>query len=109
MKMIKAIIRPERFDFVKKALEDKGCYGMTVAEVRGRGSQKGIAIKYRRSTMVVDLLPKISIEVVVNDANADMVIDTIAKAAKTGKIGDGRIFVMPVERAIRIRTDEVDT
>ena len=109
MKLIKAIIRPERLEFVKKALEEKGTYGMTVQEVSGRGDQKGIRLQYRGGTMVVDLIPKVQVEVVVKDADADDVIRTIADAARTGKIGDGRIFVIPVERSIRVRTGEEET
>lgn len=109
MKLIKAIIRPERLEFVKKALEEKGKYGMTVQEVSGRGDQKGIRLQYRGGTMVVDLIPKVQVEVVVKDADADDVIRTIADAARTGKIGDGRIFVIPVERSIRVRTGDEET
>ena len=106
MKLIKAVIRPERLEFVKKALEDRGIYGMTVWEVMGRGEQKGIALKYRRSTMTIEFLPKVSIEVVIKDADEEHVVEAIKAAARTGKIGDGRIFVIPVERSIRVRTDE---
>lgn len=108
MKMIKAIIRPERLDFVKKSLENNGYYGMTVSEVMGRGEQKGITLQFRGGIMAIDLLPKTSIEVVVNDKNADEVISLIQKAAKTGKMGDGKIFQIPVEKIIRVRTDEVE-
>jgi nitrogen regulatory protein P-II 1 len=108
MKLIKAIIRPERFDFVKKALEDKAIYGMTIMEVMGRGDQKGIALQYRGGSMMVDFIPKIQIEMVVKEKDAEMVIQLIKEAAKTGKIGDGRIFVLPVERSIRVRTGEED-
>jgi len=109
MKLIKAIIKPERFEFVKKALEDKGFVGMTIIEVRGRGAQKGIALEYRGGLMMVDLLPKIQIELVVPDKDADEVIAVISGAARTEKIGDGRIFVIPVERSIRIRTGESES
>jgi nitrogen regulatory protein P-II 1 len=109
MKMVKAIIKPERFEFVKKALEDKGFNGMTITEVKGRGEQKGIALEYRGGLMMVDLLPKIQIEVVVRDAEVDTLVTTIAEAAHTGKIGDGKIFVLPVEKSIRIRTGEIET
>ena len=109
MKMVKAIIKPERFDFVKKALEEKGFVSMTVTEVKGRGEQKGIQLQYRGGTMLVDLLPKISIEVVIKDQDVDAVIGVIIEAARTGKIGDGKIFVIPVEKTIRIRTGEVET
>ena len=108
MKMIKAIIRPERLDFAKKALEDQGFYGMTVSEVMGRGDQKGIKIQFRGGTMAIDLLPKISIEVVVKDNKAEEVINLIQQAAKTGKMGDGKIFQIPVEKVVRVRTNEVE-
>ncbi|MFA4859447.1 P-II family nitrogen regulator [Methanoregula sp.] len=106
MKMIKAIIKPERLEFVKKALEDKGFKGMTITEVKGRGEQKGIALEYRGGLMTVDLLPKIQIEIIVTDGETESLITTISESARTGKIGDGRIFVIPVERSIRIRTGE---
>jgi nitrogen regulatory protein P-II 1 len=108
MKLIKAVIRPERLDFVKKALEDKGFYGMTVTEVMGRGEQKGITLQFRGGIMAIDLLPKISLEVIVRDENAETVIDLIKDAAKTGKMGDGKIFLIPVEKVVRVRTDEVE-
>lgn len=106
MKLIKAIIRPERLDFVKKALEKEGSYGMTVIEVSGRGEQKGIALQYRGGVMSVDFIPKVLIEIVVRDSDGERIIQTIASAARTGRIGDGRIFVLPVERSIRVRTGE---
>jgi nitrogen regulatory protein P-II 1 len=109
MKMVKAIIKPERFEFVKKALEDKGFNGMTVVEVKGRGEQKGIALEYRGGLMIVDLLPKIQLEIVVRDSALDDLIAIITDASRTGKIGDGKIFVMPVEKSIRIRTGEMET
>jgi nitrogen regulatory protein P-II 1 len=109
MKMVKAIIKPERFEFVKKALEEKGFAGMTVVEVKGRGEQKGITLEYRGKAMTVDMLPKIQIEIVIRDEYLDDLIAAITGAAKTGKIGDGKIFIMPVEKAIRIRTGEVET
>ena len=108
MKMIKAIIRPERLDFVKKSLEDHGFYGMTVTEVMGRGDQKGISLQFRGGIMAIDLLPKTSIEVVVRNNNAEEVISLIQKAAITGKMGDGKIFQIPVEKMVRVRTDEVE-
>ena len=108
MKMVKAIIKPERFEFVKKGLEDKGFNGMTITEVKGRGEQKGISLEYRGGLMTVDLLPKIQLEIVVRDSDVDLLISTISEAARTGKIGDGKIFVIPVEKAIRIRTGETD-
>jgi len=109
MKLIKAIIKPERFEFVKKALEDKGFKGMTVSEVKGRGEQKGITLEYRGGLMIVDMLPKIQLEIVVRDSEEDLLISTMMESARTGKIGDGKIFVMPVEKSIRIRTGEIET
>src|SRR5512136_324156 len=108
MKLIKAIIKPEPFEAVKKALEDNGVTGMTVMEVQGRGEQKGITLEYRGKTMIVDMLPKIQIEIIVRDNEADDLITTIIGAAKTGKIGDGKIFVLPVDTAIRVRTGEME-
>ena len=108
MKMVQAIIKPERCEFVKKALEDKGFVGMTISEVKGRGEQKGITLEYRGGKMVVDLLPKVKLEVVVRDKDVDELVATITGAARTGKIGDGKIFILPVEKSIRIRTGEVE-
>jgi nitrogen regulatory protein P-II 1 len=108
MKMVKVILKPERFEFVKKALEDKGFIGMTTSEVRGRGEQKGINLEYRGGKMTIDMLPKIMVEIVVADKDLDIVIATISEAARTGKIGDGKIFVLPVEKTIRIRTGETE-
>jgi nitrogen regulatory protein P-II 1 len=106
MKMVKAIIRPERLEFVKKALENQGFFGMTVMPVEGRGDQKGITLQYRGGTITVDLIQKVQVEVVVKDADCDRVIGAICEGAKTGRIGDGRIFILPVERSIRVRTGE---
>lgn len=108
MKMVKAIIKPEQFDIVKKALEDYGVTGMTVTEVQGRGEQKGITLEYRGKPMVVDMLPKIQIEIVIRDQEVDNLITTIIRAARTGTIGDGKIFILPVETAIRVRTGEME-
>jgi nitrogen regulatory protein P-II 1 len=108
MKLIKTIIKPERFEVVKKALEDNGVTGMTVMEVQGRGEQKGITLEYRGKTMTVDMLPKIQIEIIVRDHEVEDLITTIIGAAKTGKIGDGKIFVLPVDTAIRVRTGEME-
>lgn len=106
MKMIQAIIRPERFDTVKQALEQKGFVAMTTCEVKGRGEQKGITLEYRGKPVQIDILPKILIELVVKNAEVDTVIATIREHGRTGKIGDGKIFVIPVEKVIRVRTDE---
>jgi nitrogen regulatory protein P-II 1 len=107
MKLIKAIIKPERLDAVKTSLEESGFFGMTITEVQGRGEQKGISLQYRGGTILVDLIPKVEIELVVSDDTSDKVIEAIKKGAYTGKIGDGRIFVMPVSESIKIRTSEV--
>ena len=107
--MVMAIIKPERFEFVKKALEDKGFVSMTIIEVKGRGEQKGITLEYRGGKMIVDVLPKIKLEIVVRDKDVDELVATLTGAARTGKIGDGKIFVLPVEKSIRIRTGEVES
>ena len=108
MKQITAIIKPFKLDEVRESLADVGVTGLTVTEVKGFGRQKGHTELYRGAEYVVDFLPKIKIEVVVAYNQVENVIDTIVKAAKTGKIGDGKIFVMPVEQVIRIRTGEKD-
>jgi len=108
MKLVKTIIKPERFEIVKKALEDKGIISMTISEIRGRGEQKGISLEYRGGKMTVDMLPKIQIEIVVREKEVDTVIAIITESARTGKIGDGKIFIIPVEKAIRIRTGETE-
>ena len=107
MKKITAIIKPFKLDEVREALNEKGISGMTVAEVKGFGRQKGHTELYRGAEYVVDFLPK-KLEVVVKDSDVDTCIEAITKAAHTGKIGDGKIFVSPVERVIRIRTGEED-
>ena len=107
MKLIKAIIKPFKLDDVKKAVEDAGVSGMTVIEAKGYGRQKGHTEIYRGSEYTVDFLPKTVIEVVVEDSQVDSVTRAIIEASKTGKIGDGKIFVLPVESIIRIRTEEV--
>jgi nitrogen regulatory protein P-II 1 len=106
MKKVEAIIKPFRMDEVKAALSAVAVQGMTVTEVRGFGRQKGHKEVYRGAEYVVELVPKIKIEVVVPDQAVPRVVETIAKAAKTGKIGDGKIFVLPVDEAVRIRTGE---
>jgi nitrogen regulatory protein P-II 1 len=106
MKKIEAIIQPSRFDSVKDALHEIGVEGMTVLEVRGHGRQKGHTEFYRGNEYKVDLLPKIKIEMVVPDALAEQSVQAILKAAKTGKIGDGKVFLTHVDDAIRIRNDE---
>ena len=106
MKKIEAIIKPFKLDDVKEALTSIGVIGMTVSEVRGFGRQKGHTELYRGAEYVVDFLPKVKIEVVVPNDQVERAIDAIVKSARTGKIGDGKIFVTPVEQALRIRTGE---
>lgn len=106
MKLIKAVIKPFKLDDVREALSDVGVQGITVSEVKGFGRQKGHTELYRGAEYVVDFLPKVKIETVVSDDKVESVIDAIKGAASTGKIGDGKIFVMPVEQAVRIRTGE---
>jgi len=106
MKKIEAIVKPFKLEEVKNALSAVAVQGMTVTEVRGFGRQKGHKEVYRGAEYVVELVPKVKIEVVVPDQAVARVVETIAKAAKTGKIGDGKIFVLPVEEAVRIRTGE---
>ena len=106
MKKLEAIIQPSRFESVKDALLEMGVGGLTVTEVRGHGRQKGHTAVYRGREYTVDLLPKIKVETVLPDALADRAVETILKTAKTGKIGDGKIFVTKVEEAIRIRNEE---
>lgn len=106
MKKIEAIIKPFKLDDVREALSDIGVTGMTVSEVKGFGRQKGHTELYRGAEYVVDFLPKVKMEIVLADAQVDACIEAITKAAHTGRIGDGKIFVSPLERAIRIRTGE---
>jgi nitrogen regulatory protein PII len=106
MKKIEAIIKPFKLEEVKDGLSELGIEGMTVSEVKGFGRQKGHTEIYRGSEYTVDFLPKIKIEIVLTDTLVDGAVAAIIKAAKTGKIGDGKVFVSPVEAAIRIRTDE---
>ena len=106
MKKVEAIIKPFKLDEVKEALHDVGIQGMTVSEVKGFGRQKGHTELYRGAEYVVDFLPKIKLEVIVNDAEAPKVVQAIQNAAKTGRIGDGKIFVSSVEEVVRIRTGE---
>ena len=106
MKKIEAIIKPFKLEEVKDALADLGIEGMTVSEVKGFGRQKGHTEIYRGSEYTVDFLPKVKVEIVVSDDHVAKATQAIVKAAKTGKIGDGKVFVLPIEEAIRIRTDE---
>ncbi|MBS0018094.1 MAG: P-II family nitrogen regulator [Arthrospira sp. PLM2.Bin9] len=106
MKKIEAIIRPFKLDEVKIALVNAGIVGMTVSEVRGFGRQKGQTERYRGSEYTVEFLQKLKVEIVVEDEHVDMVVDKIVSASRTGEIGDGKIFISPVEQIIRIRTGE---
>ncbi len=106
MKLIIAVIKPFKLEEVKEALSEIGIEGMTVTEVKGFGRQKGHTEIYRGSEYTVDFLPKVKLEIVVNDEIVSKTVDTIVKAAKSGKIGDGKVFVVALEDAVRIRTDE---
>lgn len=106
MKKIEAIIKPFKLDEVKEALQKMGIQGMTVSEVKGFGRQKGHTELYRGAEYIVDFLPKVRLEIVVDDAQAQAAVETIVKAAKTGKIGDGKIFISSLDEVIRIRTGE---
>jgi len=108
MKKIEAVIKPFKLDEVREALSEVGITGLTVTEVKGFGRQKGHTELYRGAEYVVDFLPKIKIEVVVTGDVVEQAVEAIIKAARTGKIGDGKIFVMPVEQVVRIRTGETD-
>ena len=108
MKKIEAIIKPFKLDDVKEALNGIGIKGMTITEVKGYGRQKGHTEIYRGAEYVVDFLPKIKMEIIVDADQVDQVIETVVEAARTGKIGDGKIFVLPVEQIVRVRTGETD-
>ena len=106
MKKVEAIIKPFKLDTVKEALNEHGIQGMTISDVKGYGRQKGHKEIYRGAEYVVDFIPKIKVEIVVDDEQVDQIVKTIRDAASTGKIGDGKIFVVPVEQVIRVRTGE---
>ena len=108
MKKIEAVVKPFKLDEVREALSEIGVTGLTVTEVKGFGRQKGHTELYRGAEYVVDFLPKVKVEVILQDSLVDRAIEAIVKAARTGKIGDGKIFVTTVERIVRIRTGEVD-
>jgi len=108
MKLITAIIKPFKLDDVREALAESDVQGLTVTEVKGFGRQKGHTELYRGAEYVVDFLPKVQVDVVVPEDQVDSVVDAISEAARTGKIGDGKIFVSPVEQVVRIRTGETD-
>ncbi len=106
MKKIEAIIREEKLDAVKGALEEKGFIGMTVSEVSGRGQQKGLSLQSRAGEYRVEFLPKLKLELICHDKDCSLVVDTICEAARTGAIGDGKIFILPVDNVFRVRTGE---
>lgn len=108
MKKIEAIIREERLEAIKQALEENSYFGMTVSEVSGRGRQKGIPLQWRAGEYRVDLLPKFKIELVVLDEDVGIAVDAIVRSARTGEIGDGKIFILPVEGVVRVRTGDRD-
>ncbi len=106
MKLVTAIVKPFKLEDVKSALETLGVLGLTVSEVRGYGRQKGHTEVYRGAEYTVDLVPKVRVEVLVDDLDADKVVDTIVEAGRTGKIGDGKVWVTPVDAVVRVRTGE---
>jgi nitrogen regulatory protein PII len=106
MVKVEAVVRPEKLDDVKSALDEIGVTGLTVQEVRGSGKQRGYVHRYRGAEYTVNLIDKVKIELVVDDAQAEEIADTIVKAARTGEVGDGKVFLMPVSDAIRVRTGE---
>jgi nitrogen regulatory protein P-II 1 len=106
MKLITAVVKPHRLDEVKDALRDFGVHGLTVTEASGYGRQRGHTEVYRGAEYTVDLVPKVRIEVLVEDGDADQLVDVIVSAARTGKIGDGKVWTVPVEAAVRVRTGE---
>ena len=108
MQRVEAIIRPEKLDVVKSALEDLDHAGMTLTEVRGHGTQRGVTEQWRGRTFAVEYLTKVKIELVVKDEDVDAIVERIVDAARTGQVGDGKIFVSPVSSAVRIRTGEAD-
>ena len=109
MKRVEAVIKPFKLEDVKDALAEVGITGMTVSEVKGYGRQKGHSELYRGAEYVVDFLPKIKMEMIVDEKDVDRVVETVVEAARTGKIGDGKIFVSDIEKIVRIRTGETDT
>lgn len=108
MKKIEAIVRPTKLEEVKRSLEDAGFISLTIVDIKGRGQQKGIVQQWRGQEYRIDTLPKVKIEMTVNDGDVDKIIDIIVSSARTNNIGDGKIFVLPVEKVVRIRTGETD-
>ncbi|MBU0573160.1 MAG: P-II family nitrogen regulator [Candidatus Margulisiibacteriota bacterium] len=109
MKKVEAIVRPERLEELREALDSKGFSGMTITEVKGRGVQRGITLEWRVGDYRVEFMPKIKIEMVLNDTDVNEVVDIIQKTCATGNIGDGKIFVYPIEQVVKIRTKENGT
>ncbi|MGB2869610.1 MAG: P-II family nitrogen regulator [Bacteroidota bacterium] len=107
MKKIEAVIRPHRLNDVREALQEAGIRGMTVSEVKGFGRQKGHSEVYRGSEYTIDFLPKVKLEIVVPDNLSDSAVNIVVKTAKTGSVGDGKIFILPVDEVVRVRTEEV--
>ncbi len=106
MKKIEAIIRPERLPFVRKAIEEAGYVGLTLTDVRGHGRQRGVTQTYRGTTFTVDILNKLKIELVVQDADAPRLVKAVVEAARTGQVGDGKVFITTIDDAVRVRTGE---
>jgi nitrogen regulatory protein P-II 1 len=106
MKKIEAIVRPEKLDEIRKALEEKGIIGMTMSEVQGRGRQKGVCLQWRAGEYCVDFLPKLRLDIIVDDKDLETAIATITKSARTGENGDGKLFIYPVEDVVRVSTGE---
>ena len=109
MKRVNAIIRPEKLEDVKEYLEEKGFFAMTIYDVKGRGAQKGICLQFRGKQTLVDMIPKVEISIVIKDDEVREVIDIIRKAGRTGKFGDGKIFISPIDMVAGVRTDEITT
>jgi nitrogen regulatory protein P-II 1 len=108
MKKIEAIIRPEKLGAVKRALEEIGLHAMTTYDVQGRGEQKGLEFTHRVGKFRVDMLPKIKVEIVLDDAKLEDAVNVICSMARTGEVGDGKIFIIPVERVVKVRTGEIE-
>jgi len=108
MRLITAVVKPFKLDDVKKALETLGVHGLTVSEVQGYGRQKGHTEVYRGAEYTVDFVPKVKVEVLVDDLDADQVVDALVEAARTGKIGDGKVWITPIDTLVRVRTGERD-
>lgn len=106
MKKIEAIVRPEKLDEIRKALEEKGILGMTMSEVQGRGRQKGVCLQWRAGEYCIDFLPKLRLDIIVDDNDLETAIEAITRAARTGQNGDGKLFIYPIEDVVRVSTGE---